>query len=893
MLAQPAATTGCSVPLASPSASGSLAVDGGPLGPSAVGGVALRVDYTVIATVYYEPSGSRVSSMCAVWPVNTTTSADGAFSAPLSTPAPLCFSNGPGPYYCVAYSAPYGPVTVAPAAAPPDGYAFSSRPSFTGVGLTPTFVAELAYLGLTPPGTTLTISANAPTTISAAGFMANGSATNLSPTFRWALSGAGWSFVGNATGPSVTVEGASGAALGQLTASASAAAGTVVLRPPPVSVGLVAVRTAVATAGLDRTTLDTGVAEDLSVSGTGAGGYTYTATVAPGLGLSPIVVPCAAAAAPGGLSDISCAASFAYPVAGLAQPTVTLSNGYSAGTWAFPEVTVAPAPELLVTSSVRVGYAAEPLALALAVANGTGSAPYAEACLAPGFGAPLCDVGPGPAWSFAPTYPVPGNYAATGWAIDAAGANGSVSVPVTVVAPPSLTALRLAAANMTAGVPVGLFASYSGGSLPARLYWNVSGSAAPWATATVDADGNVSVVYLPSAAGVVGITLTVVDGLGTVVRSSALFSVGPVPAVRVAPSSGPAPGAAVDGTPLSVAWVALDPYGNPVPTFGGTAVLVVRDGSLEPRAYLNVSRLGPLPSLGNDTYFVPAFAWIGGVLNVTVVPLSNGTFTLELLGAALPNPVAPLSFVASPDTRNVRLYAPVYTSERDRSNATFWHVEDRFGNAVPGAVLTVLEQFGSESTASVVATSALAGGSSGVWVNFTAPGPGAGTVEVLDGAGVVVLGPVGVPAAPAPSATAPTVVAAVAAVPLGAAAVGVSAFVRRHRRRGRRDRSAEEELRSLAEGREKVVALLRRGPRSLGELEAAWEPPPAPPGLADWLASLVADGTLGAAFGPDRVARFRIADGPGRLRVELDPGALEEALRRRAQDAEDGSEAEA
>jgi hypothetical protein len=73
----------------------------------------------------------------------------------------------------------------------------------------------------------------------------------------------------------------------------------------------------------------------------------------------------------------------------------------------------------------------------------------------------------------------------------------------------------------------------------------------------------------------------------------------------------------------------------------------------------------------------------------------------------------------------------------------------------------------------------------------------------------------------------------------------------------------EEELRRLAEGRATVVELLRRsGPLPLHEIEARWEPAPAPPALADWVASLVTDGTLRATIGDAGQARFALAERP-------------------------------
>ncbi|MGA7477222.1 MAG: hypothetical protein WBW47_08480, partial [Thermoplasmata archaeon] len=100
---------------------------------------------------------------------------------------------------------------------------------------------------------------------------------------------------------------------------------------------------------------------------------------------------------------------------------------------------------------------------------------------------------------------------------------------------------------------------------------------------------------------------------------------------------------------------------------------------------------------------------------------------------------------------------------------------------------------------------------------------------------------------------------------------------------------AEEELRRLAEGRETVVDIVRRaGSLALPEIENAWEPPPAPPALADWVASLVTDGTLTVTLGEGGRARFAVAE---RLRrepkVTLDEDALERGLARRDAAVED------
>ena len=123
-----------------------------------------------------------------------------------------------------------------------------------------------------------------------------------------------------------------------------------------------------------------------------------------------------------------------------------------------------------------------------------------------------------------------------------------------------------------------------------------------------------------------------------------------------------------------------------------------------------------------------------------------------------------------------------------------------------------------------------------------------------------------------------------AAVPIGAVGAVWSGLVRRRARARPTPATDEEELRRLAEGRGELVGLLARlGSADLRTLEAAWQPPPAPPALADWLASLIADGTVDAAVGSDGGARFRLAEGRPNptTRVTVDAAVLERAIDRR------------
>ena len=97
-------------------------------------------------------------------------------------------------------------------------------------------------------------------------------------------------------------------------------------------------------------------------------------------------------------------------------------------------------------------------------------------------------------------------------------------------------------------------------------------------------------------------------------------------------------------------------------------------------------------------------------------------------------------------------------------------------------------------------------------------------------------------------------------------------------------RSEEEELRRLAEGRAEVVEILRaRSTADLDAVRSAWHgDAPAGDELGEWLASLVADGTLTAASGPAGRPEYALAPPrPAEPRVVVDPEALARAVARR------------
>jgi hypothetical protein len=378
--------------------------------------------------------------------------------------------------------------------------------------------------------------------------------------------------------------------------------------------------------------------------------------------------------------------------------------------------------------------------------------------------------------------------------------------------------------------------------------------------------------------------------------------VGPSPVGPVAPKTTatsivplePVPTEVEAGGTTVFAWEALDAQGVRVPSFavpGELSVTESGNGSTAP-AWVNASAYGPLVRASNGTFPVPAVAWSGGVLKLSVVLGVAGAVTVRLNGSRLPTLPGPAALTVLPDADHLVLYRSWDVRDdlqmSNRSYSAFWFVHDRFGDPTPGAALFVEFSTGSSENASVVPVLWTTGGATGAWVNYSAGGAAGGTLSVVDAAGAVVLGPMTVPAAQAAppassSSLAPLALLGVALLAVGGVG-GIGALLY-----GGRPRPApaptgeEEELRRLAEGRATVVDLLRRaGPLPLGEIEARWEPPPAPPALADWVASLVTDGTLTATLEGGGPARFALAERPAeKPQVTLDEEALERGLARR------------
>jgi len=349
------------------------------------------------------------------------------------------------------------------------------------------------------------------------------------------------------------------------------------------------------------------------------------------------------------------------------------------------------------------------------------------------------------------------------------------------------------------------------------------------------------------------------------------------------------PNETVVGVPVHLAFVALDAQGALAFGFGAACVLAVTEnpnGSTVP-AWVNTS-FGSALRAANGTFGVLATDWTNGWLNLNVSVAAAVPVTVRLEGPLLPALPAPVVLSELPDLSHLVLYGMGSSTASARTNDTFWHVRDRFGNPAPGALLVVAVSNGSAVRQTFVAVTWTSGGATGAWVNYSVPGTGSVTVTVSDQAGADLLGPIVVPAQASANSSStaslsPLVVAVVVLLVVGAV-VGMTTLLTGGRTRSRSSaRTDEEELQRLAEGRETIVGILRhRGPLALREIEAAWEPPPPPSAVAEWVAALVTDGTLTAALGEDREARFALAEkAVPPPPVTLDEDALEREIARR------------
>jgi hypothetical protein len=871
----PPTASGCTGTTIATAYNGSLVLDGGPLPAGAAAGVSLGFNFSADVEVSNRSTGQLISSTCTPLQGTVDTGTNGSFQFELTLPASHCFGDE-----CTHALGPYGPLAFGPAGAPPAGYEVDS--SANGTTLRLTFVAELGGLTLDPSGATRTLSPNAPETFVAEPITATGSPSPITPTFDWNLSGDGWSFVGSPAGATVVVESLPGAGLADLTVTASSTVGTNRFSVGPLLVDLESVATSFTGGSANRTDLDVGGLVTFTADGLGAPGYSYTADASPGLGLSPVAWPCSAATSDGDGVSVTCEGTVAYPTAGTADPSVEITNTYSTAEGALPAVTVAPLPALAWTPGSPVGYAGVPLTIEISAAPGSGTPPYTQACLATGSGTSLCSTSPGPNWTFAPTYLNPGNYTADAWAVDSDGTNRSVAFGVTVAAPLALEPITVPS-TLDADAPVTLTARLTGGVLPAEYWWNVSGTSGSMAVGHLSADGTLTATWVPGSPGTYDLTLTLVDGLGTLVQESVLANVGPAVATALDALTVPGAEPTVAGVPSSVAWQAVDVQGASVQDYTSNGSLQVFGAGGAPlaTAYVNASGAGPLTETAAGVYAIPTTAWDLGRLALSIASTRAGAYQFRLTGSPLLDRTAELAFDVTANLGDLHFYDPHVVLAGARDNKTLYLVADEYGNPAPGAAVDIRYSSAGTSNVTVEPLVPAGGGATGAWVNYSAPTDAAGTLEVTDAALTVLLGPIAVPPAASPTVglDAPALTLATLA-PVGAVGIGLTAWAQRRRKNSesREEPPVDEDLRRLVDGRDRVIAIVREARAlDLAGIESAWGSV-APPEVADWVASLVADGTLGARTGPDGVARFCLvasADGPPV--VLLDPAALERA----------------
>jgi hypothetical protein len=862
-----------------PNYSGSLSVEGGPLAASAAGGVGITYSY-LLETNLTLPDGSY-SLSCSLKNGTTTTDASGGFGFSIVPPGQSCWEDPPLGFECATYAGPFGPVSVGVAAPTPAGYGLASRT--TGSVHNLTWVAELSSVSVTPTGSPLALSINAPTEVVGVARAANGTRSPLAANFTWGLNGSGWSFVG-APGPggSATIVAEAGAPEGSLSVSANASVGATTFQTPTVRVALVAVATAIRSGSLDSTLVDTGEPETVDAIASGAPGVPYTATVDPGLGLAPFSSPCRAVAPSGAAELYNCTTSVTFSGPGSTEIALNVSNGHAWATWTSPSVTVDAATGILVDPAAPIGYAGASIPVDVSALPGSGTPPYRSACFVTGTAASRCSTSPGPNWTFDPTFAAPGNYSTTASILDSSGTNLSRVVFVRVVAPLSVAAVAPDVANVTVGTPVTLPSDLVGGALPAEVWWNASGANAPLVAYSTDQDGPLAATFTPSALGSEQISVTVRDSLGTEREASRALAVVIGDATALSASALAAPAGVGVGEPTSLAWQALDAVGRAVTVFSSGGTLTVTTGSATPAlAWANVSGAGPLSAGPEGSFVVPASAWTAGAFNLTLTPLTAGTIHVTLSGPGILGNAPELGFTATPDLRHLRLFDPTVTLAGDRSNRTFWLVSDRYGNPVPGAYLVIQYTSAGSAVDAPALVESLAGGGTGVWLNYTLAGPGT-SVRVLDGAGDVLVGPVTwtLPVVPSTTGLSESVLAGA-----GVAGAFGAFFSSVPRRRARAKVAGDDEAaaRRLALGRAAIVEIVTAAgsvPRET--IEDLWEPPPPPPDLSDWIASLVADGTLVGRSAPSgRVAYALASPAPESPQVVVDPTAIDRALARR------------
>ncbi|MCI4332262.1 MAG: hypothetical protein L3K01_00810 [Thermoplasmata archaeon] len=866
----------------SPLLNGSLGVEGNRTPRPIPGNATVSVRY-LYQTNQSSKFGTTLS--CSSNTLQLRTNATGGFAVNLTLPGTSC-----GPTGCLTYLGPFGPVTFRVTTGQAPAYFLTTHWSGSLVALD--WVDALAS-ATTTPSQFATLSVGARTTVTGAGWDGAGVPSTANLTYEWSLVGTGWTGSGVTNASDLFVTAAIGAGPGTITLWLNGSYNGTVLDLPAIHLYLTAAATTIARASMLPTELDVGTEATVTVHATGAYGYAYSANLTPGLGVSAESSRCSVLPASGGFATVSCTLLVEYPTAGSAQPTVNVTNGYSASSdWQFPNVVVSNALAVDVGPSPAQAYPGVPVRIDIRVAPETGTAPFGPACLLTGDGRFVCDLHPGPNWTISATYATLGSYPALVTVADGSGTNRTVSVPVDVVPRPTSPVVELTPSSVGRNTSVVASAQISGGAFPMSYWWNASGPETLY-SGVVESDAIPSVAFQSASTGTKVVTLTVVDALGTVESGSATVVVLGGPARALELSAPAANGTVAAGTPVAIALWMVDGYGERTPAIPGFVTLhfPAACGAV----WVNTSG-GPMAPGANGDFLLPSGAGSSGALNLTVAVSRSGTCPVQFTGPPSVAGGANVTIDVASDAHHVLLVSPREASAGGGRSATLYSLVDRFGNPQTSGFVEVRSVFpGGVNELDSPVRSGPSGGS--VWVNFTSTGPGPGTGYVISEFNQSLLGPLAIPAPPTTSAISSAELLGLGAVGLLAVVVGVALVARRRRPlpsgTGSDDpEEPDEPLRRLAEGRSHVLARLSYDRDTDLDGVAAGFPGRAPDAaeLAEWVGTLVTEGLVAPIVGPDGRPQFRLANpesaSPG-PRVEVDPLALDAALARRDRDAEE------
>jgi hypothetical protein len=851
---------------------GTLTVQGSSSSPPSVANRTVSLSYYYLQN--YTPKMGASQLTCKAGFATALTGAGGGFSDDVVLPTSSCDSVS-----CTSYSGPFGPSAFSIVGGAPAGYYVSATASGTSVGLA--FVQALSQVLLAPSGR-VTLSPDAPTVVHASAEAGDGSPSPASVAYAWDLAGNGWNLLSGSGTPNLTVLADVGAGPGVLALWVNGSFNGTPVSAAEATLDLAAVATGDFGGQAYPTAVDVGQPVSFTVTGTGAYGYAYQADLSPGLGLAVVVINCTQTQLPGGEVGLTCATAVSYTAPGTATPSANLTNGFSSAAGSFAPIDVAPGLRVSVSPSPALAYAGAPIDFSVVADSSSGTAPFGTGCLWTGDGRSFC-------------------YTGRATVVDAVDANSSAPFDAEIVARPQLPALVASTNAPGVGHPVSFSDFVTGGALPMQYWWNDSTTSDTLFAGTLTADGTMTYDFTPEVPGPVRIVLTVLDRLGTVKTAPANLTVGPGNASALVPRGGSWENWTVTaGSPYDISWAVADAEDNQVSDYVGNLSLRVRAPVGEPIPLVWVNDSGaPATRAVDGSYDLSIAPGSSGRLNFTVAIGGIGPFSLEFT-SPLPISDAPdgeRTLEVTPDVASARLVDPQVLRAGARSNSTLWHLADRFGDPFVGARVDVRSYFDGVATDNESAV-ALVANSTVVWVNFTAPGNANGTVLVYAsfGSHFAELKEIVVPPA-APSDL--WLLGAIAAAAL-LAALGIVALVGRRRRAAPTPArppgaptgsvAGEEELRRLAEGRAHVLGRAETDAgRTLDELARGFPgSPPTPEELTEWVASLLAEGSLRTSLGEDGRSRFyRTEPAAPPPRVELDDRVLDEALRNLPDDSEE------